>query len=397
MFLFTSEFPYGSGEIFIQNEIGFLCETFSRVYILPARTGSALSCTLPANVEVIHAPEVQTGRTEKIRLALKHLPLLLFLLRYERRYSRQKVLAFRNRKQNFFLLLSLMTRLDRIKAMINTKHACFYSYWFSNDATILSILKKRGIINDYISRAHGFDLYEDNGKENYLPFRSFQLAMADRVYCVSQTGMKYLQNLYPAYSQKVKYSYLGVHDHGINTHEPKELVIVSCSNIVTVKRLHLLVEALKKVNVKITWFHFGEGNREAEIKKMAEQLPVNVKAVFRGKISNNELMAFYKEQSVSLFVNTSNSEGIPVSIMEAISFGIPVIATDVGGVSEIVTPDTGILLPQHFETAELSSLLNHFSDSALNSLLFREKTRRFFESNFSATENYPNFISGLVG
>lgn len=397
LFLFTSEFPYGSGEIFIHNEIGFLCETFSKVYIIPARTSSTLSGVLPANTEVIHAPEVQDGRIQKIGRALKNLPLLLFMLSQERQHSRQKSLAFQNRKQNFFLLLSLITRLSHIRTLIKTKNACFYSYWFSNDATILSVLKKRGIIDRYVSRAHGFDLYEENGKENYLPFRSFQLAMVDRVYCVSKTGMNYLQGLYPGYSQKVKYSYLGVHDHGVNRHAAEELVIVTCSNIVTVKRLHLLVQALSGVTKPVKWFHFGEGNLEAKIKKMAELLPVNVKAVFRGKVSNSELMAFYREQPVSVFLNTSNSEGIPVSMMEAISFGIPVIATDVGGVSEIVTSETGVLLHQNFETAELSLLLNNFSNSELNSPLFREKVRLFFKANFSATENYKNFVNEIAG
>jgi len=47
-----------------------------------------------------------------------------------------------------------------------------------------------------------------------------------------------------------------------------------------------------------------------------------------------------------LFINTSSSEGIPVSMMEAQSFGIPILAMDVGGVREIVGPQTGRLLQQ---------------------------------------------------
>ena len=43
---------------------------------------------------------------------------------------------------------------------------------------------------------------------------------------------------------------------------------------------------------------------------------------------------------IDLFINTSSSEGVPVSIMEALSVGIPIIATDVGGTKEIVTKTT---------------------------------------------------------
>ncbi len=53
--------------------------------------------------------------------------------------------------------------------------------------------------------------------------------------------------------------------------------------------------------------------------------------------SIDDLMLFFKENSVDLFINASITEGTPVSIMEAISCGIPIIATDVGGNPEIVS------------------------------------------------------------
>src|SRR4051812_30808566 len=54
-------------------------------------------------------------------------------------------------------------------------------------------------------------------------------------------------------------------------------------------------------------------------------------------------MKFYSENFVHLFLNTSSSEGIPVSIMEAQSFGIPVMAPQVGGIPEIVSDENGKL------------------------------------------------------
>ena len=51
-----------------------------------------------------------------------------------------------------------------------------------------------------------------------------------------------------------------------------------------------------------------------------------------------------RSQPIDIFINVSSSEGLPVAIMEAISFDIPIIATNVGGTSEIVTPETGILI-----------------------------------------------------
>ncbi len=394
LYLFTSEFPYGN-EVFVENEIATLCERFRKVYIIPALASGPVNTSLPSNAELILL-KGNYSKGKKLRVLLKNLLLILRILRHERRYSRQQEMAKKMRKQNFFLLLDVFLKAEELKPHIRYGQARFYSYWFSNEATLLSVLKKQGHITNYVSRAHGFDLYENNGKENYIPFRVFQLAHIDQVFCISKTGMNYLKALYPDYQHKITTDYLGVYDYGTNPFEGKQLVVVSCANIVAVKRVHLLAQALKTVRVSVTWFHFGDGNLKSELEELAKSLPSGIRVKIMGKISHQKLMDFYKQQPVSVFVNTSISEGIPVSIMEAISFGIPVIATDVGGVSEIVNPETGLLLDSGFKPEELGQLLNEFSGSALNAPPFRQGVRSFFRSNFSAEHNYPAFVDKLL-
>lgn len=379
----------------MENEMATLCERFRKVYIIPALANGPANSRLPDNAELILL-KGHYSKGQKVSALLKNLILLFTILRHERRYSRQQAMAKKSRKQNFFLLLDLFLKAEELKPFIRQGQAHFYSYWFSNEATLLAILKKQGHITNYVSRAHGFDLYENNGKENYIPFRTFQLSQADKVFCISKTGMNYLQALYPQYADKIRTAYLGVYHHGLNPFDAQQLVVVSCANIVAVKRVHLLVQALKTVQVPMTWFHFGDGNLRAGIEALAGSLPPHIRVQMMGKISHSELMAFYKKQPVSVFVNTSISEGIPVSIMEAISFGIPVIATDVGGVSEIVTSRTGVLIDAGFEPEELGQLLNNFSGSALHAPAFREGVRAFFAAHFSAEHNYPAFADQLL-
>lgn len=115
--------------------------------------------------------------------------------------------------------------------------------------------------------------------------------------------------------------------------------IVSCSNIIPVKRCNKIVDILSCLDgFQIQWFHFGDGEeREKLIQYTQNKLSDNVSFHIDGAIPNSELMDFYKNTQVDLFINVSDSEGIPVSMMEALSFGIPVIATNVGGTSEIIT------------------------------------------------------------
>lgn len=70
---------------------------------------------------------------------------------------------------------------------------------------------------------------------------------------------------------------------------------------------------------------------------------------------NQQVYDYYKSNKVDVFVNVSYSEGLPVSLMEASSFGIPVIATDVGGSAEIIDKEqkNGFLLDKDFEIGAL--------------------------------------------
>jgi glycosyltransferase involved in cell wall biosynthesis len=69
-------------------------------------------------------------------------------------------------------------------------------------------------------------------------------------------------------------------------------------------------------------------------------------------------MRYYSINTVDLFINVSSSEGVPVSIMEAMSFGIPVIATAVGGTPEIVSEKTGWLIEPGISRQELAAKIS---------------------------------------
>ena len=204
--------------------------------------------------------------------------------------------------------------------------------------------------------------------------------------------------LYPQYHTKIKLSYLGVLDNGINSLDDKgkTFTLVSCSNIIKLKRLHLIIEILRNIHFDIKWVHFGAGDIEEEIKKMAEELPPNVKTVFNGHMKNEEVIEFYKSNPVNLFITTSETEGLPVSIQEAISFGIPVIATNVGGIAEIVNEQTGFLIDKNFKPTVVAEIIEDFKISNKNSKKFREGVRQFWKGSFDAEKNYQLFYEYLI-
>jgi glycosyltransferase involved in cell wall biosynthesis len=103
-------------------------------------------------------------------------------------------------------------------------------------------------------------------------------------------------------------------------------------------------------------------------------------------------MRYYRNTPIDLFMLTSRSEGVPVSIMEALSFGIPVFATAVGGVPEMVSDEVGCLLPMNPTVEEIAQkLLDFIALSPSERTVKRTAARSAWETNWDADVNYRKF------
>ena len=131
-------------------------------------------------------------------------------------------------------------------------------------------------------------------------------------------------------------------------HEKDEMVIASCSSVIKIKRLDIIIDFIQIIHskIKVRWLHIGEGNLMKEMKSIADRKLLNLQFQFLGNIDNKEVLSIYRENDVDFFINMSDSEGIPVSIMEAFSLGIPVIARDVGGIHEVVNESNGFIVKE---------------------------------------------------
>lgn len=276
-----------------------------------------------------------------------------------------------------------------------------YTYWFERVTYGLSLFRQKDSkSNLLISRAHGYDIYEERRKHRFIPFRKSVISSTDYIYPVSADGKTYLQRIAQC-SAKIKESFLGVRDNGLQPSKSEEIIrAVSCSSIIPLKRLDLIFQLLTKyhernANKKFIWDHFGSGKMDKTLQDKIirfEKEHVNFSVNLHGHVSNEDLMDFYRDQHVDAFINLSDTEGIPVSIMEAMSFGIPAIGRDVGGVSEIVNNNNGALLSATFDLEEsVQQLTTLIGDNAR-----RKNARSTFEKKFSADANYQKFYEYLL-
>jgi glycosyltransferase involved in cell wall biosynthesis len=81
-------------------------------------------------------------------------------------------------------------------------------------------------------------------------------------------------------------------------------------------------------------------------------------------------------------------------MMEAMAHGIPVVSTDVGGCSEIVNENTGVLLPKNYTDEDVRKAV-YLCAEKFSSREARQKIQDFIKENFDAEKNYRKFVDFL--
>jgi colanic acid/amylovoran biosynthesis glycosyltransferase len=400
LFLFTNTFPHGFSEAFLESELPFLSEKFEKVTIIPLHKESG-GRTLATNVEVWN-PIIGFNPNEKFNLLTNGLFNLAPTRFAIKEFFNKKVYLSRKKTWNFFTSLLLFRSLfsnvglwKQLETKIKPEDKLYF-YWGDKSVMMLPTLKSRNINNVALVRFHRTDLYE-YAKGGYIPFRDYVFPFIDQFLPISLDGKEYLLRNYPNLisEKQTRICRLGVFNNGTNPDRDTDTIfhLVSCSYMVPVKRISLIIDALKYIDFQLKWTHIGTGQLHSQLENSAAQLPANIQVEFAGALSNKEVLAFYQQKHVDLFINVSASEGVPVSIMEALSFGIPVIATNVGGTSEIVDNHVGKLIVTDISAEEIAKTIEQLANQDLAEL--RKNARNRWNDICNAKENYSRFVEFL--
>jgi glycosyltransferase involved in cell wall biosynthesis len=401
LYLLTAEFPFGSGEAFIGNEIHFLSKEFNRVVIICGVKNPSSQRLIPENVEIKAINYDYTFSLLEIIVSIFSLRLIiefiLMLFFYKKlpKFGRLKTAVTSN--ANTIRLKKLYSN-EIFNSNLKTKKY-LYSFWFNDSTHAISLMKKENPDLKVFSRAHRWDLYFDQNKYNYLPFRFQTSKYLDTIYSASIEGIQYCKDTWKISKyNNLQLSRLGVAPQKLLPLNISDKIIVSCSNIISVKRVDKIIESLSYVNTKkLKWIHFGTGPNDDKIKALALKL-LNKKMDFEfmGRLENNLLLDWYKKNKPDLFINLSYSEGIPVSIMEAMSFGIPCVVSRVGGCVELVKNSVGFSVHVDESAKKIGEIIDAFLNlSAFEKTVIRKNTHSHVLENFNANKNYIEFCKSL--
>ena len=405
----THSYPHAveHEQTFVERQLQPLREAFDRVVVVPARLGGG-SGAPPDGIEVdgslafVFASRWIRARLVALALGsrlfwgdLADRPSILFSPRALKRLAKAAGSAELTR--------SWFQRLVR-RGDVHPDRCVTYTFWCDGLTAGLGLAKDAhpGLV--VVSRVNGVDLFLERHDPPYLPLRRATLERLDRLYAVSECGMRYTVDRYPWFEPRCEVSRLGVDSPGPVSPTPRgtRFVVASCSWMAPVKRVGLILRAVdraarRRPNLCFEWHHFGDGEEAAEIEQQAKAVPENLQATFHGRRTTSEILAFYQKEPVVAFVNASSSEGgSPVAIMEAASCGIPIIATAVGGNPEIVSDRNGALVPANPTPDQIADALIELIDDQEASRSRRRESRRVWEERFVARVNYVDFAQRLV-
>lgn len=393
--IITNKFPFGKDETFLETELRILLKSELNVTIFSQNKDATIRKIDPS----VNVVSRENNRASFLQLLRFSPVLFLELLRHFGSFLKFKVMI-----RAYMESLSLLNDLDKVTQEIDSnRDVLIYSYWHDNSTLAACLLRRKFPSISVVTRTHGADLYKERSAGSYLPFRTIVFKWIDRVFCVSKNGERYLKDNYPKFTEKFMTAYLGsLNNQQFQTMEENPKALLSCSHINPVKRLDLLINSLSQLGRACRWDHFGYGYdyNEKPIFDLVDQVLVesSIDYTFHGQIPNDQIVEKMRSGNFSFLINLSKSEGLPVTMMEAMSCGIPCIGTDVGGVSEIIHHGVnGFLLSPNPIIEEVHEVIHLCLDMDIDRL--NEMRKNAFDtwaSTFNAENNYSNFAQALI-
>lgn len=412
LYIIVSDYPYGNGEPFLEDELVALAKRFEKITLIITNPvhiqDRSPKFSVPKNVEFqfYNSENNLRAKLRAIRFSLSN--SILFDELKIIRNSYKLPLAFSSIKLMFSYFIHGLQFLDYLQKIVNQDNShkgsyYFYTYWCTYYTFSLAVLTKKHKEIKTFTRVHGWDLYMYRHQPAYLPFRSFIFTSIDKTFPVSENGKNYLLENIPGLNpKKITSNYLGTSINRFPQQIPerKRILIITLSFISKVKRLELVVESISQIeHFEIEWHHLGGYiDTSVLIEQYAKDLLSDKKNVtyhFHGTLSKQQVFDFIQNHPVNVLINTSWSEGLPVSIMEAMSFGIPVIATDVGGSKEIVEDSkNGILLPPNPSSEEVKIAIERiYKLSESDYKTFCINAYNTWDLKFNNVKNNEKFIN----
>lgn len=228
----------------------------------------------------------------------------------------------------------------------------------------------------YSFTAHAVDIYKNTVKPRILRKR---MSNAEFVVTVSNVNKHFLEELSPESKDKIVVVYNGIdlkRFRHVDRSSKEPFTILCVGRMVEKKGLEYLIEAC--ADLKSQGFDFkcniiGKGKLRPKLNSMIAELDLKDQVKLAGVVTQDKIAQWFNEADAfvlpCIIAQDGNREGLPVSISEALASGLPVITTDVAGITEAVSHgENGLIVPERDTQAISTAIRELIIDPA-----FRER------------------------
>ncbi len=194
---------------------------------------------------------------------------------------------------------------------------------------ISKLFNKKIIIHLHASEFH---LFYQNTLKTVQKYISFILDISDKILVLSSNWQDYICSICSNKDIQVLYNPLIMNEKAISNNEVPKFLFMG--RLGRRKGAYDIIEACKLIENKNFEIHlYGDGELE-KLQQLTKEADLEANIKFRGWISSEEKDNAFKGADVLLL--PSYNEGLPISVLEGMSYGLPILSTPVGGTSEAV-------------------------------------------------------------
>ena len=282
-------------------------------------------------------------------------------------------------------------------------HVPHFHAHFANRATTVASLASRMLRIPHSFTAHAFDIFQDVEKEVLAK----KMQDARFVVTVSDFNVAYLRTVLAGREARIERIYNGIDLEQFRpAHRPaaSPFTILAVARLVEKKGLRVLVDAcahLRGRGVAVRCWIVGKGAERPLLVERIRELGLEAHVELLGALTQGEVLARYHQAHVlvlpCIVASDGNADGLPVSIVEALACGLPVVSTPVTGVPEAVVHGTnGLLVPSGDVVALADAVQSLAADPALRDRLARA-ARASVEQKFDQRDTARRLVALLQG
>ncbi len=395
----TVKAPFGEQETFIITEMLALRDRGVDLLIVPRDSDGELFHEEAASLTgyTLNIPWLSTDIVKRLAAFICRNPRSFF------RIIEDTVLKAGRLKTALKNLVVLPKAIYLSAVLRDASVSHIHAHWASTPSTMAYVISEiTGI--PWSFTAHRGDIAEDNILRRKCAAASF-------VRAIDEGGRREISAVAndPVIEKKILTVHMGV---GVPeaVRRPaagsREVFTILCpANFVPKKGHRYLIECCRLLSARGVGFRCliaGDGPLREELQAMVEGLPPGCDVRLLGRLPHERLLGMYEEGAVdavvlpSIVTDEGVKEGIPVALIEAMSYGIPVVSTCTGGIPELIGDGSGVMVGEK-DVESLAAVIERLArDPDYYSMLSR-RGRRKIETDFNISTTVDRLLDLFSG